>query len=94
MSDERLEASRAVVRGAVGTVKWGYRPAMNIAGWTFSGSGAAGGVVTATVTSREAFLCSQRPLTLALTVGRASVRWPVLTLVEEGTAVTITVGPK
>lgn len=61
-----LSANVVAVRGQSATVKWGYHRACELASWSFAGSGIAGGTVTATVVSRDAFKLSQDPLTLVL----------------------------
>lgn len=81
------------VRGAHATVVWGYHVAMTVTGWSFTGSG-TGGTVTATVANRNAFRMSQIPLMVEMRLDKTTVVWPVRSVYEDGSTVTIEVGPK
>jgi len=86
------------IRGEEAVIKWGYHVAATLAQWSFTGSGAGGGQVTARAVARDAFRLGQAPLTLVLHLighvdGPGRVTWPVLDVVEDGAKVMVTVGP-
>ena len=89
-----MDRNAIQVRGAQATVLWGYHVAMQVTTWTFSGSGAVGGTITATIAERNAFRLSQSPLHVEMRLDKSTVVWPVLAVVEDGSTVTIAVGPK
>ncbi len=93
-----LDRHAFAIRGARAAINWGYRPAAALVDWSFAGTAAAGGQVTAKVVSRDAFRLSQAPLTLVLHLvghvdGPGTVKWPVRGIADQEGAVLITVGP-
>src|SRR5688572_32980332 len=102
-----LDHNAIGIKGAEATIKWGYLEAAQLRGWSFTGSGSAGGTVSATVVTRDAFALTQAPLTLVLVVssavpdkdgkpvvtGTTPVRWPVREVVDQGPTVLVIVGP-
>src|SRR5688572_1964043 len=102
-----LDHNAIGIKGAEATIKWGYLEAAQLRDWSFTGSGSAGGAVSGTVVTRDAFALTQAPLTLVLLVtsavpdrdskpvvtGVKPVKWPVREVVDQGPTVMIIVGP-
>lgn len=50
------------IRGPVGEMRWGYRPAASLSNWTVRSDGPRC-TLTATVVSQDAYAVTQQPLT-------------------------------
>lgn len=77
------------VSGHDGVIKWGYLQAMTFTRWRLEA-----GILTATVETVDTFRLEQTPLRVEVPVGSSRWRWPVTGLTQQGSTVSVTVGPQ
>lgn len=83
------------VRGALGSVRYGYLQAAQVTDWTITRDPDSKALrLAATVASRDAFRLSQRPLAFVATHAKGAWRWPIVELQDEGASLRATLGPK
>lgn len=75
------------IRGAEGSIRWGYLPAMTFGPWRIEG-GSDGGTLTAQIVSCDEFRLAQEPLVAVVPAGRATWRWSVSDLQVNGVTLT------
>lgn len=81
------------VSGAVASLRWSYHQAAALRDWTLT-KVAGGFALSATITTKDTFRVSQRPLVFVVTTQDGPWRFPVQSLQIDGASLTATLGPK
>jgi hypothetical protein len=81
------------IKGQVGALRWGYRPAATLGPWEFESNG-QGGTFTAQVASCDEFAMSQSPLVVVVSAGNSQWRWPVRDITVSESTLHAVLGPR